>query len=310
MSEQHAAAGAGARLAAARKARGLSLASLAAQLKVSEARLAALEAERWSELPDGPYARGLATSFCRALGLDPKDVLHLMPGAAPVALEKVAEGINRPLQLHPRQRLQASGPLLLLLMLLLAVAAAVAFWPQGRSLPWSFSAQTAEADAEPVRMVEAPSVPLPVSVPASASAAAAPLPRPSSAVASAASAAAAVAAAASVPAAAAPPSSAPLPQAVPVVLAQGVGPAPATAAEAALLTVVAREETWVSISDARGASLVARVLTAGERLQLEAPAAPLRVVLGNAPGAELNWRGQSQDLAPFHAVRVARLTLN
>lgn len=301
MSEQHAAAGAGARLAAARKARGLSLASLAAQLKVSEARLAALEAERWSELPDGPYARGLATSFCRALGLDPKDVLHLMPGAAPVALEKVAEGINRPLQLHPRQRLQASGPLLLLLMLLLAVAAAVAFWPQGRSLPWSFSAQTAEADAEPVRMVEAPSVPLPVSVPASASAAAAPLPRPSSAVAS---------AAASVPAAAAPPSSAPLPQAVPVVLAQGVVPAPATAAEAALLTVVAREETWVSISDARGASLVARVLTAGERLQLEAPAAPLRVVLGNAPGAELNWRGQSQDLAPFHAVRVARLTLN
>lgn len=308
MSEQRSAAGAGAWLAAARKTRGLSLASLAAQLKVPEARLAALEAERWSELPDGPYARGLATSFCRALGLDPKEVLQLMPGAAPVALEKVAEGINRPLQLHPRQRLQASGPLLLLLLLLLAVAAGVALWPQGRSLPWSFASQVPEADAEPVRMVEAPSVPLPVTAPASQ--AASQSPRPSASVAQGGTAASAPP---PVPVTApVQPSSASVAVAASVPVAQGVSPVPAPVAtnEAALLTVVAREETWVSISDARGASLVARVLTAGERLQFEAPAAPLRVVLGNAPGAELNWRGQSQDLAPFHAVRVARLTLN
>lgn len=301
MSESQTNTGAGARLAAARKARSLSLASLAAQLKVPEARLLALEAERWTELPDGPYARGLATSVCRALGLDPKEVLQLMPGAAPVALEKVAEGINRPLQLHPRQRLLASGPLLLLLMLLLAAAAAVAFWPQGRSLPWSFGAQAPEGEAEAVQLVEAPTVPLAASAPA-VRLVVPPAPRPSAAASVVAAPLAEPITPASVPAAAMP-----LPAPSP---ASGVLPSAGMNAEAALLTLVAREETWVSISDARGTSLVARVLPAGERLQLEAPAAPLRVVLGNAPGAELNWRGQTQDLAAFHAVRVARLTLN
>lgn len=291
MNEQAANLGAGARLGAARQARGLSLASLAAQLKVPEARLAALEAERWAELPDGPYARGLATAVCRALGVDAKDVLQLMPGAAPVALEKVAEGINRPLQLHTRPRLWASGPMLLLLSLLLAVAAAVALWPQGRSLPWMAGGQAPEADAEPVRLVEAPSVPSPPAVASAPASLAAPALSPQPSV------AAPAALVASAPSSLAP--------SVAATANPGSGPP-----QAAQLSLLAREETWVSIADAKGTSLVARVLPAGERLQLDAPQAPLRIVLGNAPGAELSWRGQVQDLAPYQAVRVARLTLN
>lgn len=298
MSDTPASTGAGARLSAARKARGLSLATLAAQLKVPEARLAALEAERWSELPDGPYARGLATSFCRALGMEPREVLQLMPGAAPVALEKVAEGINRPLQLHPRQRLVASTPMLLILALLVALAAAVAMWPEGRKLAWPLGGTPAETDfvtdGEPIRMVEAPVV-------SSGAVAVVPATKPSAA-----------------------PSPAPAAPATPAASAvAGVAPVSEQAASRARtgdpqgsvargdqLTVLAKEETWVSIADASGTSLVARVLTPGERLQLDAPKPPLRVVLGNAPGAELSWRGQAQDLSSYHALRVARLTLN
>jgi len=274
MSEAQGKSGAGARLAAARQARGLSLATLAAQLKVPEARLAALEGERWAELPDGPYARGLATSVCRALGMETRELLQLMPGAAPVALDKVAEGINRPVQLHPRQRLMVSGPMLLLLLVLLAIAAAVAFWPQGRELPWSWGDPTAEVESEgeTVRLVEAP-------------------------------------AAASVPAPQAPQTVMP-PPAAPVQAAPVLPQANVQAPALAQFSLLAKEDTWVSVADAAGASLVARVLPAGERLQLDAPRAPLRVVLGNAPGAELSWRGQAQDLTAYQGVRVARLTLN
>ncbi|MBU7575138.1 MAG: helix-turn-helix domain-containing protein, partial [Hydrogenophaga sp.] len=54
-------------LRAAREAAGLHIAALAAALKVPVKKLEALEAGRYSELPDLTFARALASSACRHL---------------------------------------------------------------------------------------------------------------------------------------------------------------------------------------------------------------------------------------------------
>ena len=276
--------GCGARLIAARQQRGQSLANLAAQLKVPEARLIALEAERWSELPDGPYARGLATSMCRALGVDPGPVLAGMPGAAPVALEKVTVGINRPLQLRASSRASGARLVWAAALLLLAVALGLGFWPKDGDRLWDWRSIWADASGA---MATDPAVQhetvLPAEVPAQPQARPAVVATPV------------------------------LPALAPKVAAEsGPGLVPAASADTRLpsLTVRAKEDTWVSIADAAGASLVARMLPAGETIALDIGQGPVRVVLGNAPGAELNWRGQVQDLTAYQAARVARLTLN
>jgi len=293
MSEPVSSSGCGARLIAARQQRGQSLANLAAQLKVPEARLVALEAERWSDLPDGPYARGLATSLCRALGVDPAPVLATMPGAAPVALEKVSVGINRPLQLRANSRASASRLVWVIVGVLLLLALGIAFWPNRSELPWSWrplwaGATEGQVEAQGPQEPEIRPEP-PVQV--------RPAPRPVPAMQPA------------LPASARPPAS---DTQAAVVVPTVAAPAPIAdpLVRSPSLTVRAKEDTWVSIADAAGASLVARVLPAGETLALDIGHGPVRVVLGNAPGAELNWRGQAQDLTAFQAVRVARLTLN
>jgi cytoskeleton protein RodZ len=134
MSEVQAQAGGpGARLGAARRQQGLHIAALAAQLKVPVARLEALEAERWSELPDATHARALATSVCRVLNLDAAAVLAGMPRATGAALERVSAGLNQPVRdgagwRAPRAWLWAGA------VLLLVLAAALALWPRDRGL--------------------------------------------------------------------------------------------------------------------------------------------------------------------------------
>lgn len=67
--------------------------------------------------------------------------------------------------------------------------------------------------------------------------------------------------------------------------------------------------SWVSVTDAAGNSLAARLLNQGESLSLPASGAPLRLVLGNAPALELSWRGQAQPLVGYEQRRVAKLEL-
>src|SRR3990167_3561098 len=69
------AAAAGARLKAAREAQGMSLDYLAATLKVTPAKLEALESGDLARLPDANFARALAKAVCRQLQIDPQPVL-------------------------------------------------------------------------------------------------------------------------------------------------------------------------------------------------------------------------------------------
>lgn len=271
----------GALLGAARRKQGLHIVSLAAQLKVSPARLEALEADRWQDLPDPTHARALATSVCRVLGIDAAPVLAGMPKGAGAALERVSAGLNEPVRSGDGWPANA-GRWLLLGLLLLALAAALRWWPTAPVVAVSESAADASAPLE---------VPAP-QVPPAQQAVEAPATDGSAAAASVASAAAAGGGAAVAPAASVPASQAAAPVAGGSVLEIEVGAG----------------ASWVSVTDAAGQSLASKLLQAGERLSLQ-PRAPVRVILGNAPAVRLSWRGEPQPLDAYQATRVAKLEL-
>ena len=280
--------GPGALLEAARRKQGLHIAALAAQLKVSQARLEALEAERWSQLPDATYARALATSVCRVLGLNAGAILAGMPPAAGASLERVSAGLNRPYRAGPEWRGQGSRKWLFAgLAALLVAAAGLALWPEGtKPLP--------EALVDVLPSAASAVLPILVEAPLAADAASGPSSSPSAVEPIKADAPSAPA-----PAPATQPAT---PAAVPPVLAQPVAGLPTLEIRAS------KGASWVSVVDGTGVSLAARLLSEGEVLTLE-PKAPVRVTLGNAPALAVSWRGQAQLLSGYESTRVAKLEL-
>lgn len=287
-------AGPGARLRAARQQRGVSLAALAAQLKVSVVRLEALEGEQWGALPDPTHARALATSVCRVLELDPGPVLAGMPRAGGPALERVSAGLNQPVRDGGGGSWIRSWGV--------GLAALAAALTLGFSLgPWG-AGVGALADAWLPGWLASDRAPASVSVPLPADV----VPEPTFTATQPASALAGVhtgAQEAAVPmAGAAPTSAAPSPVTVPAA-------ASVSATDLPVLTLRAeRGASWVSVIDGKGASLVARLLQRGEAMDLPGEP-PLRVTLGNAPVLSVNWRGQAQALDGYEGTRVARLEL-
>ncbi|MFX5005300.1 helix-turn-helix domain-containing protein, partial [Acinetobacter baumannii] len=64
----------------------MSLDALAMILKVTPAKLAALEEGHLDQLPDANFARALAQTICRALKIDAAPVLAALPAARPSPL--------------------------------------------------------------------------------------------------------------------------------------------------------------------------------------------------------------------------------
>ena len=83
---------AGALIRQAREEAGLHIASLAMALKVPVKRLEALEADRFDLLPSAVFSRALASSVCRALKLNPTQVLAQLPGLSAPRLGYPEEG--------------------------------------------------------------------------------------------------------------------------------------------------------------------------------------------------------------------------
>ncbi len=277
---------AGSLLRQARQAQGMHIAVLAAATKVPQRKLEALEADRLDELPDATFTRALAQTVCRVLKIDPAPVLALLPQVPGHRLEQVAEGINAPFRERPgmTQGSDWSGigsPAVWAPLLVLLLAAIVYFLPPG-TVNW------------------------PGGNPASAPAAAA--------VNGAASAVAAAPAPASAPAAAEAVvvetvHSAP---AAPESSASEAPPAtPAAAPEPALAGVLqlrASAESWIEVTDARGATLLSRLLQPGETVGVDG-AVPMRLTVGNAAATEVTFRGQPVVLTGTTRDNVARMEL-
>lgn len=74
------------------------------------------------------------------------------------------------------------------------------------------------------------------------------------------------------------------------------------------LTVDVSEEAWIEIRDANDEKLYLNLAKPGEVIEIEGDL-PLSVVIGNAEGVKITWKGEAFDLAPHSSAGVARFTL-
>lgn len=277
--------GAGAMLRAARQQKGLHIAALAASIKVTPAKLEALEAGRYHELPDTTFARALAKTVCRVLKIDPEPVLAQMPGTPVSKLARVDGGLNtpfreRPGRVDPTLWVPWRHPVLWAVALLLVAAAAFVLVPTVSVI--GGSSPLLDAPSAPV-MPPSGAVALPLATDPAA-------PEEREAADATLGLAAPVAAAASAAAAQATPG-----RAQPV-------------ASGDPLTLRAVQASWVQLVDGSGQTLMARLVPAGETVSLTATP-PLRLRIGNASGVELQFRGRPVDLKPLARDNIANLTL-
>ena len=129
-----------------REAAGVDPALVASAMKVSLQKLDALENDRFDELPDLTFARGLASAICRAFGADPAPVLERMPLAAP-GLRAQGKPINQPFRQPgdspaPMLKSSFSKPLVIAIGVLLLAAAALWLLP---TLPIQLTAPAQES---------------------------------------------------------------------------------------------------------------------------------------------------------------------
>lgn len=264
----------------ARTRQGLHLAMLSVALKVPVRTLELLEADRFEELPGPTFVRGLASSVCRHLRLDPAEVLALLPQreqrmvAPPASL--AAAPIRSPVRRWFPERSQSVYMALALGMVL--VIAGLLWWPASSSP--SVTEPAVSFMPPPEALASQASSPEAMAVPAS--------PGPS---------AVAVEAAPAVP-----------PASVgrePAVLALPAPAAVSSSPSAPLLRLTASGESWVEVRSAQDQVVFSQVLQAGQEHEIRHPG-PLKVVLGRAAVMQVQVKGQNFELAPHTKVTVAR----
>lgn len=294
---------AGQMLRAAREARGLHLAVLSVNLKVSVRQLEALEADRHEALKGAAFVRALALSVCRQLKLDPGAVMAALPkGDAPKVLEPVAKvAAHSPVRSSSRQRSNKglSRQVLLLAVLMLAGVAALVWWPDiqwpetSRNDPFASNqpapevmGQAQNPEQTPAEAAPAGSVPeaSPASAPALA-AASAPQTRPASEPVT-----------TSASPSASKPALTPLATASAAPAASTPSGAPVRSSVSAPLVLRLKADAWVEIRDKFRGVALKRQVKAGEVLELDLQA-PVFVYTSRADHTELQWQGKAVDVS-------------
>jgi cytoskeleton protein RodZ len=326
--------GAGAQLRAARERLNLSLEDVAVQIKSAPRKLAALEAERWSELPERPYLRGLIRNYARVLQLDPEALLEAADTAKGAALPSSDFNLQPTLRAPFPHR--PAGPhespvskLMMIGVLVCAVVIAAIVLPGTapfREVMLSVearlhheSAQPAVAEIAPAGMTE--QINSAVSSPGEAASSAALSRAPASSPSATPNAAQPAPAApsllpATVPAGKTAPGSA----AAVTSPATGVSANPASAQTlvasadqrtvppATALHLQFDDDSWVEVRQADGKIVSSQIFRSGTEQAIDA-SAPLEVVIGNAPAVKVSYRGKPIDLDPYTHARVAHLSI-
>lgn len=296
---------AGSLLRAAREREGLHIAALAVSMKVPVKKLEALEADRLDLLPDAVFVRALAGSVCRALKMDPTQVLHLLPASTPPRLNSDDRGINTPFDV-PGQASNSSlknlmlTPPALMVAGLMAAAVGIYFFPEAsKDAMVSDKLQAVAQVVAPEVVPSAPELlPPPASTltpstedvsakpmaPASSVATAVPVQTPMGSV---------------VPS---PVSTAAAPRAAELPMASSSS---SVATPANLLLFKAKGTAWVQVTDAKGIQLLSRTLQSGEAVGVTG-ALPLSVVVGRVDLTSVEMRGKPYDLSAIAQNNVAR----
>jgi cytoskeleton protein RodZ len=279
----------------------LSVAHLAANLKVSAKTITALEDNNMAALPDLAFSRALASSICRTLKISSGPILAMMPSLPQAHVVTNQEvGLNLPMASPFKFNVSLAwfktSAFAIFAVLALATLA-VANWPT--VLTWvdevqkMSAASTAGMDSDRPTLAQVSSgdvtsppssVKIPVNPDIDTSTPSVAVP---SAVAS--SAAPAVPSLGAVSSAAA---------AVPSI-------APAALAATGSLAFKATGSSWIEVTDLAGKPVWKKLLAANEEAQVPV-GLPVRVVIGNAAGTSLAVNGASFNFTPFLVNNVAR----
>lgn len=272
----------GERLAAERQRLNLSVGDMAERLRLQSRQVVALERAQFDMLPALTFVRGYVRNYAKAVGLEAEPLLadlsaRVAPAAAPISSEALVPTAAS-LPFSTRDVLSRRVTLALVLGLLLLFAA-VGLWTTRTPSPVVVAPpaqhQVAEPKGEPLAAAgNEPSAPI-------TSEAAKPVEDPASVEA------------------------APV---APVKPAEALPPAPTRASVAALLLTF-RERSWVEITQVDGRVLLSQINEPGTEQQIIGQP-PFRVVIGNADGVLLAWRGRLVDLTAQTSIdNVARVTL-
>jgi cytoskeleton protein RodZ len=296
---------AGDMLREAREAHGLHIEMVAAALKVPPQKLMALEADDIASLPDPVFARALASSVCRALRIDPAPVLAKLPSTRHTPLAVADRTLKSNIVSGtPRWNGGRSSGLpsraLLTVVVLLLIGAGALFWlPQSvfDQIGATVSRLTSRSEAEANPGSESPAVGSASGGPAVGSASGGPAvvaenvpvqavaPSAPSGEAPSASAANANTNTNSNASTAAAPA------------AVGVVPPAAAVSSSQQLVFVAREECWITVTEAGGKQLLRRSLQAGETVGCRARCR-CRWWWAALPAVTVQVRGKPYDMKP------------
>ncbi len=281
--------GFGGQLKAAREARELSAADVAAKLKLSARQVEALEAEDLSHLPGEVFLRGFVRNYARLVEVDAEQLIAPIDAQATVSETITAPSAGVAFTSTPMHR-WVLLPLLGLALFLLLVALLYHWLRQGEDS--LLSDQTAPpAVVAPQPEATPPAVPL-----------AAPPPQGDGQTAMPPQADAGLSPAPATPNVQPDPASLPVTQAAAPAEA-GIPPA----GDRHVLRFEADHDAWIQVVDGKGRRYSKLVRAGGVDSFAGDP--PFRLVVGEAARVRMSYNGHVIDLTPFIGQKVARLTL-
>lgn len=274
-------------LRAARERAGLSVADLAARLRMGGRQIDALERAEYASLPTGTFLRGFVRNYARAVGADAQQAITLLEqthAGAPVLKTPDIVVPSQNIKLVPAGGELASprGRIAIVAAVMLMLAWAGWYWWQyvrpniaAGGGPRPVAEQTQELPSPSVAMMRESAVETKPVDPAET-------PPPGS-----------TAAAAENAPAVAPPE-----------------PKPASRRTGAdgVVGFAFTGDCWVEVTDSDAKVLISRRFHAGEAAEAVGRA-PLTVVVGNAQVARMAVNGQEFDLVPYTRVSVAHVTV-
>ena len=276
--------GVGARLRLAREMRQMTVDDVALALRLGPRQVEALEHGNWQGLPGQTFIRGFVRNYARVLQIDPGPLMDQLDDT----LGKPADSLNVPAgrpTAMPSGQHRRNRPLIVagLVFVALAVLAYVL-------LPNDLSAlrERVQGLIDSVSRKESAAAPAAGSPGAAPAASSEPVFPPGSTQQQVMN----------------PQAHAPAEMA-PAQLAAAPG---AARTENPPLRFVFASESWVEVRDRDNKIVFSQLGAAGSERDVGGQG-PLSLVIGNAPGVKLYWRGQAVDLAPHTKGEVARLVL-
>ncbi len=297
-SQVHGLEAVGQRLAVARQKQQLEVAAVATEMHLRSEVIEALEAGDESTLPAMTFVRGYIKAYSRLLGLDEQDVLAALPSNDSYRTQPLkAVGMRRKRTI----RLPLGKGLVWLLIIALSLVLVLYGMPlaerlmdkmnqpldgddSGSSsssllLPLDAPASLPDEQQQPVftRIPEAPAIPEKEPLEKMQEEADETLQPESS-----------------------------TPE-VDVIVTKPVSAAEKSITGPAKISMRFREDSWVEM-ESHGRKLVVGTQRAGSQRTVYAEP-PIQILLGNAPGVDISYRGESVDLQSYQRGKVARLIL-